>query len=71
MLSSLDQMMELLVSGTDKNLNGIVNSCFIEQNNYDQKSDESKHILYEVCNLCYSLKVLIRFGCIFDVFCVV
>jgi hypothetical protein len=58
-LFSLEQMMSLYVSGTDKNLMGIVNARFLERNNYDEQSDSAINILYEVCNLSYSLKVLI------------
>lgn len=52
--------MAMLVSGADKNLLGIVDACFHEMNHVDEQADAAQTSLYEVCNLCYSLKVLIR-----------
>ena len=51
--------MNLIVSGTDTSLLHLVNTQFLQSNHYDETED-SFDMLYEVCNICYALKVLVR-----------
>ena len=59
-LSSLDELMSLFISNGDKAQVGVLAERFIQNNKSEESVSGGSDVLYEVCNISYALKVIIR-----------